>query len=139
LDRINQQIARRTWQPPTKDEPADVEPETETLMLTASRWWQRRKPQLAETTRADYEWRRSHMLTTLRDGVTSEIDVQRIDDFRDELVARGLAARSVNMILDVLAQILDDARRVQADGGQSGARPQTSREGHQACARFSRA
>src|SRR5205085_1358306 len=27
----------------------------------------------------------------------------------DELVARGLAARSVNMMLDVLAQVLDDA------------------------------
>jgi hypothetical protein len=111
LDHINQQIARGTWQPPATNEPAELEPEVEieALMFTASRWWQRRKPQLAESTRADYEWRLSHILTTLKDDVTSEIDVQRVDELRDELVARGLAARSVNMILDVLAQILDDA------------------------------
>ena len=35
--------------------------------------------------------------------------MHRVDAFRGELEAAGLAPRSVNMVLDLLAQVLDDA------------------------------
>ena len=42
-------------------------------------------------------------------GATAELDARRVDDFRQQLVGLGLSPRSVNMMLDLLAQILDDA------------------------------
>jgi hypothetical protein len=40
---------------------------------------------------------------------TAQLDVHRVDRFRRELEATGLSPRSVNMMLDLLAQALDDA------------------------------
>ena len=52
---------------------------------------------------------RSRAAPTSGDHVTAELDARRVDDFRQQLVGRGLSPRSVNMVLDLLAQILDDA------------------------------
>jgi hypothetical protein len=77
--------------------------------VTASRWWQRRKAELAPNTRLDYKWRLDYVLRYLARTTTAQLDVHRIDAFRGELEAAGLSPRSVNMVLDLLAQVLDDA------------------------------
>jgi hypothetical protein len=108
LERIIGQVARGTWEPPSPSAPIELDRD-ETLHVTASRWWQRREGELAENTRLDYRWRLDHVLRHLARASTAELDAHRVDDFRQKLHARGLSARSVNMVLDVLAQVLDDA------------------------------
>jgi integrase len=110
LDRILQQVERGTWEPPGRsEEPASTLHADETVHVTASRWWQRRKSELARNTRLDYKWRLDYVLRFLAREVTAQLDVRRVDTFRGELEAAGLSPRSVNMILDLLAQVLDDA------------------------------
>lgn len=108
LERIMGQVARGTWEPPAPQAPVALDSD-ETLHVTASRWWQRRESGLAENTKLDYRWRLDHVLRQLARTPTAEIDARRVDDFRQKLHARGLSPRSVNMALDLLAQILDDA------------------------------
>lgn len=92
LEQIMRQIERGTWEPPTKTEPApnDLDRD-EILRVTAYRWWQRRKTELAENTELDYKWRLDHALRHLGDDVTAAFDARRIDDFRQQLVGRGLS------------------------------------------------
>jgi integrase len=110
LERVMGKIERGTWQPPSRQPaaPAAIDPD-ETLHLTASRWWQRRKDELAPKTQRDYRWRLDHLLRHMARNTTAEINVRRVDWLREQLRARGLAPRSVNMVLDLLAQVLDDA------------------------------
>jgi hypothetical protein len=78
------------------------------LRVTAYRWSQRRKRNWP-TTRSSITSGGSITRCHLGDHVTAELDARRVDDFRLQLVGRGLSPRSVNMVLDLLAQILDDA------------------------------
>jgi hypothetical protein len=101
LDNILRQCERGTWEPPEKaPTPAPAAPEDETVHVTASRWWQRRRGELAANTQADYRWRLDHLLRELAHETTASVDVRRVDTFRQALVGRGLSARSVNMVLD---------------------------------------
>jgi integrase len=111
LDEILRQCERGTWEPPEKATATEppAPPEDETVHVTASRWWQRRRGELAANTQADYRWRLDHLLRELAHETTGSIDARRVDTFRQALVGRGLSARSVNMVLDLLAQVLDDA------------------------------
>jgi site-specific recombinase XerC len=102
------QVARGTWEPPAREAPAELDRD-ETLHVTASRWWQRRESELAENTELDYRRRLDHLLRHVAHTPTAEIDARRVDDFRQRLHARGLSPRSVNMALDLLARVLDDA------------------------------
>jgi integrase len=81
----------------------------ETLHVTASCWWGQREPELAAKTQVDYRWRLDHLLRYLAHDATADIDVRRVDWLRAQLRDRGLAPQSVNMVLDCLAQVLDDA------------------------------
>ena len=81
----------------------------ETVHLTASRWWQRKQGELRPNAQADYRWRLDYVLADLAREPTADIDPKRVDEFRQKLVGRGLSPRSVNMVLGLLAQILDDA------------------------------
>jgi integrase len=109
LDEILKQVERGTWEPPRRDAASYEAPKDETLHVTASRWWQRKESELAPKGRTDYEWRLNHLLRYLAHDITAEINVRRVDWLRQKLRERGLAPRSVNMVLDALAQILDDA------------------------------
>ena len=111
LDLILDRVRRGTWEPPSsvregQEEALDVH---ETVRVTAYRWWQRRKTDLAANTRLDYQWRLDHLLRHLGDAETATLDARKVDDLRQRLVGCGLSPRSVNMMLDLLAQILDDA------------------------------
>jgi integrase len=110
LEQVMRQIERGAWEPPTRREAAQNDVDRgETVRVTAYRWWQRRKTELASNTELDYKWRLEHVLRDLGGGATTELDARRVDDFRQQLVGRGLSPRSVNMVLDLLAQVLDDA------------------------------
>jgi integrase len=110
LDRILQRIERGTWEPPSRpEESTSTLDGDETVHVTGSRWWQRRETELAPNTRLDYTWRLNHVLRFLARETTAQLDVHRVDRFRSELEATGLSPRSVNMVLDLLAQVLDDA------------------------------
>jgi hypothetical protein len=110
LDRILQQVERGTREPPSRaGESAAALEGDETVHVTASRWCQLRNAEVAPKTRVDYRWRLDHMLRLLAHETTAELDVHRVDRFRGELERAGLSPRSINMMLDLLAQILDDA------------------------------
>jgi integrase len=110
IDAILDKVRRGTWEPPARrrEERDELDPR-ETLRVTAYRWWQRRKTELADNTRLDYQWRLDHLVRHLGDEETAAIDARRVDNARQKLFGNGLSARSVNMVLDLLAQILDDA------------------------------
>lgn len=110
MDVILDKVRRGTWEPPVKGpQERDELDRHETLRVTAYRWWQRRKTELAENTRLDYQWRLDHLVRHLGDEETAAIDARQVDNARQKLVGNGLSARSVNMVLGLLAQILDDA------------------------------
>ncbi|MQA76311.1 MAG: tyrosine-type recombinase/integrase [Solirubrobacterales bacterium] len=106
LERIMGKIERGTWRPPRAEAGPD---RSETVHLTASRWWQRKEGELKPNARADYRWRLDYVLGDLAREPTADIDPKRVDEFRQTLVGRGLSPRSVNMVLGVLGQVLDDA------------------------------
>jgi integrase len=110
LDLILDKVKRGTWEPPSKrhEQRDDLDPH-EAVRVTAYRWWQRRRADLAPNTRLDYRWRLDHLVRRLGDEETGGLDARKVDDFRQQLVGGGLSPRSVNMVLDLLAQILDDA------------------------------
>lgn len=108
LERVLSRIERGTWTPPARSLPAP-QPTSETFHRAVSRWWQRREVELSARTRTDYRWRIDHLLRLIaRDDVAS-LDPGRVDEVRAQLVGRGLGPRSVNMVLGLLAQVLDDA------------------------------
>jgi integrase len=122
LDKVIDQIARGTWRPPESRPaaPIDDQAEDETIHVTLSRWWQRKKTEVAENTRKDYEWRLSLILGFRPNTPTSDIDAQWVDELRDHLAKQkarnrkkpqNLSPRSVNMCLDILAPALDLAVR----------------------------
>jgi integrase len=106
LERIMGKIERGTWRAP--QDVAGPDP-SETVHRTASRWWQRKELELKPNARADYRWRLDYILAALAPEPTADIDAKRVDEFRQWLVGRGLSPRSVNMVLGLLAQVLDDA------------------------------
>jgi integrase len=110
LDVILEKVMRGTWEPPARrrHQRDELDPH-ETLRITAYRWWQRRKTELAPNTGLDYRWRLGHLVRHLGDQETAAIDARTVDNARQKLVGNGLSARSVNMVLDLLAQVLDDA------------------------------
>lgn len=135
LDDILRQVERGTWEPPVR---APVEPvtppEDETVHVTASRWWQRRHGEVGAKTVEDYRWRLNHVLRELAHETTASIDARRVDSFRQALVGRGLGPRSANMVLDLLAQVLDDA----VDYGLLDANPARGRRRRMKVARTAR-
>jgi hypothetical protein len=77
LEQTMRQIERGTWEPPARREvaPNDLDHD-EALRVTAYRWWQRRKTELADNTELDYKWRLDHALRHLGDHVTAEVDAR---------------------------------------------------------------
>ncbi len=122
LDKVMAEVRRGTWRP---EKPAPASPPVddqadETIHVTLSRWWQRKKKEIAENTRKDYEWRLGLVLTFRPQTPTKDIDAQWVDELRDHLAKQkaknrkkpqNLSPRSVNMCLDVLAPALDLAVR----------------------------
>lgn len=83
LDRILDRIGRGTWEPPaTRPPPTDELDLNEDLRTTAYRWWQRRKGELAPSTRLDYRWRLDHLIRRLGDARTAQLDARRVDALR---------------------------------------------------------
>ncbi len=119
LDRVVAQIERGTWEIPSQRREPIQEPEqdpNETIHVTLSRWWQAKKPDIAENTQADYRWRLDLVLAFRPETLTSAIDERWVDELRDHLAAQPARNRkngqklkpaSVNKVLELLAQTLD--------------------------------
>jgi hypothetical protein len=98
LEVICGQIERGTWVPP-ESVPATVRADqSETVHVTLSRWWERRCDELAQTTRADYEWRLAHLLRHLASAATSDLDARAVDELRIKLRRAGLSPRSTWLV-----------------------------------------
>lgn len=120
LDQILDRIARGTWQPPTEiiQATADVQPD-ESFQVTASRWWQAKEPSLNGESPGQYRWALTYLLHEFGTEHTAGIDSGRVRRFRDRLLAersaqekaggKGLSNRSINVLLQRLSAILDDA------------------------------
>lgn len=114
LDQVNGQIERGTWKPP---EPVVEAQASETLHVTASRLYQRKKAEgLEEKTDVDLKWRLNWLLRYRPHEATEVIDVEWVEDFKTWLLSqvsektkKPLKTRSINMIIDMLAMVLDDA------------------------------
>lgn len=124
LDEVMKAIRRGTWEPtsarPSPSPAEEIDTDEETIHVTLSRWWEKKKGELADNTREDYWWRLRLILGFRPDTLTADIKARWVDELRDHLAkqkARNrkkpqpLSPRSVNMCLDVLAQGLDLAVR----------------------------
>lgn len=122
LDRIMQQVERGTWEPPLRrtNGKATEEVADETFHVFASRWWAEKRATLRENAQADYEWRLAHLLSWFRDKLVAEIGRRDVDEYRAAKIAEAevdlpegrkkpLSPRSINMTLELLAQVLDRA------------------------------
>jgi integrase len=128
LEKIMGQIARGTWEPPRKDRTKQEPDEEEIFHVTLSRWWHRNVGGWSENTFNDYRWRADHLLTSrIVKKTTASINKHAVDELRIELArrpqiqggrgrrakdkrgAKTLSPRSVNMIIDLAAMVLDDA------------------------------
>jgi len=109
LDKTLERIERGTWQPPLRTTVPRDQPAEETFHVLVSRWWARREGELAQKTRTDYWWRIDHLLRHVAHVPVGEFDTRTVDELRAALQARGLGARSTNMVLGLLAQVLEDA------------------------------
>ncbi len=116
LDVILDRVGRGTWTPPstTRDEPRA----SETFHVFASRWWAEKQGTLTDRGREDYQWRLGHLLAHFHKIAVGEITVREVDRYRGVKVrertkprkgVKPLGNRSINMTLQLLAQILDDA------------------------------
>jgi integrase len=107
---IMDEVRRGVWTPPGVHHGPHVD-DTENLHTTLSRWWASHEGEVDERTRVDYrDFRLRHLLADpLRHQQTATIDARAVDELRARLRGRGLAARSTNMVLQVLAMALDDA------------------------------
>lgn len=113
LDRIMREIARDTWEPPQRQSPevaVAIDDRDETMHVTVSRFWNRCEPEWAPNTKKDYRWRVDYILRApWIHEPTATMDIRRVDEFRGQLSQQGLGPSSVNKVLIMLAQVLDDA------------------------------
>jgi integrase len=110
LDYVLADVARGTYEPAR---PAPMSPKADGMPgfhEFADEWWERRKVQLAEKTREDYEWRLEvHLIPFFAETPIDQIDVDQIDRYVSQKLSAGLSPRSVNMTITTLGAILENA------------------------------
>jgi integrase len=101
-------VRRGEWRPPAparRIEPPDPEPDFHTF---ASEWMELKRPELRESSAADYEWAICNwLLPAFADFPLSAIDVEAVDRFKAGALRAGLGARQVNKCLTRLGAILE--------------------------------
>lgn len=118
LEEIMGEVERGTWTPPATETKEASPAASQTIHETLSRWWTKKKREVGEGTRKDYERRLQRLLSFRPHTPTVEIDKQWVDDLRDDLASRPagnraegsektLSPRTVNMTLQILSQALD--------------------------------
>lgn len=136
LARITRQIERGTWEAPEPEArrvvaDTSVPAADETFHVFVSRWWADKAPTLRPRARADYRWRLDHLLGFFHAFEVRAIGVREVDRYRAAKLRerealteahaaakktkrraprrRPLSNRSINMTIDLLAQVLDQA------------------------------
>lgn len=103
-------VRRGIWRPKTQAEP--VEPrEVPTFHEFASEWLDRRRPELAPKTIADYEWALTlHLLPHFAGDPIDTIGPKDVDRYKARKLAEGrLGATAINKTIARLSQIFDEA------------------------------
>lgn len=102
-------VERGTWKPPAATERA-VQADVPTFHAYADQWWLLHRDQLAAGTRADYQRRlEKHLLGHFGKLPLDAITIDTVESYRAAKVGAGLAPRTVNMTLTLLAAILETA------------------------------
>jgi integrase/recombinase XerC len=96
------------WKPPAAQEVAQAPTEIPSFHVFSSEWWERHGDQLAPKTQIDYRWRLNHLLLFFETYTLDAIDVDAVDRFVSQKLRGRLSGRSVNMLVILLAQILED-------------------------------
>jgi len=103
-------VRRGIWRPDTPDAPP--EPRTApTFHEFASEWLERKRPELAPKTIANYEWSLSHhLLPHFAEARIDGISIEDVDRYKTRKLAEGkIAPNAINKTLSRLSQILDEA------------------------------
>ena len=102
-------VERGTWQPPQVIE-ASEQPQMPTFHQFAEQWWELKRGQITEGTRADYRTRLLvHLIPYFGEMPLDAITLDAVERFMAEKIADGLSARTVNMQMTLLAAILERA------------------------------
>jgi integrase len=123
LESILQQVDRGTWVPPEKKTSVkptrEAQPDGHQLFGPFARKVVERKRRhgLADATIEDHEWRLGYLIDHFGRLELLEIDVARVDDFRDELAKRS------QVIRDAAARGKPLMEKVKGRGGKTYQRP----------------
>jgi integrase len=103
-------VARGTWKP-AGEAPAPVGPvDVPSFHDYADQWWLLHEGQLAPKTRIDYKWRLEvHLIPAFGETALDRITFDTVERYMAAKVADGLAPRTINMTLLLLAAILETA------------------------------
>lgn len=120
LANVMADVRRRTWRPP-EDAAPERPPEAPTFHQFASEWFAAKKLEIRPNTVRSYRNDLSHhLLPFFAEHRLSEITIAEVDRYRNAKVREGhLGARSINMTLALLSQILELA----VEYGHLGANP----------------
>jgi integrase len=110
LRHVMADVERGVWQPPQAVEPP-IEPEPiPTFDEYAADWWLRNRGQFRPSTIADYTWRlQKHILPTFGPMPLDRISYDAVERYIATKLEEGLSPRSVNMMVTLVAQILEGA------------------------------
>jgi integrase len=111
-DRLTIELARVAdgcWEPPAAI-PESARADVPTFHVYSEQWWLLHQGQLSEGTRADYKRRlEKHLLKHFGELPLDAITIDTVESYRAVKVGAGLAPRTVNMTLTLLAAILETA------------------------------
>lgn len=110
LENVLADVRRGIWRPP-QPEPAPAPPEDPTFHEFASQWFAAKEGEIRPNTARNYRNDLTrHLLPFFRDHTLTRLTIAEVDRYRNAKVSEGrLKARSINMHLALLAQIMEVA------------------------------
>jgi integrase len=111
LGQVMADVERDRWQPPrAASTPAEAKL-VPTFHEFAEEWWTRHEGQITAGTQADYKWRLQVHLSYFNEMRLDEITFDTVEQYIAAKLAEDdpLSARSINMTLVLLAQIMERA------------------------------
>jgi integrase len=110
LDYMLADVARGTWQPAADAPAPSVTVDVPTFHDYADQWWLLHEAGLAAGTKADYKRRLEvHLVPAFEEMRLDRITFDDVERYMAGKVAKGLAPRTINMTLVLLAAILETA------------------------------
>jgi integrase len=110
LQNVLADVRRGMWSPPSRA-PARAQPKNPTFHEFSSEWFEAKRTEIRPNTARSYKNDLTHhLLPFFEDHRLTDITIAEVDRYRQTMVRRGeLKARTINMHLALLAQILEVA------------------------------